>query len=123
MKKLTNRNTGIPMDYRLMKINDFIKGWINYFGIANAKRKLEDIDRWIRRRLRACIWKQWKKVKTRYRNLIKLGVSKVKAYQYANTRKSYWRISKSPILHKTLNNKYFKSIGLISLSNYYQIIK
>ena len=83
------------MDERLLKINDPIKGGINYFGIANAKRKLVELDQWIRRRLRACIWKQWKRVKARFRNLIKLGVPKYKAYEYANTRKGYWRISSS----------------------------
>ena len=119
---ITNRNRGISMDERVLKLNDSIKGWINYFGIANAKRKLVELDKWIRRRLRACIWKQWKRVKTRLKNLIKLGVSKCKAYEYANTRKGYWRISGSPILETTLNNKYFKSIGLMSLSNIYQVI-
>ena len=119
---ITNRNRGISMDLRILKLNDSIRGWINYFGIANAKRKLLELDQWIRRRLRACIWKQWKKVKTKLRNLIKLGVPKYKAYEYANTRKGYWRISNSPILETTLNNKYFKSIGLMSLSNIYQVI-
>ena len=122
VKFITNRNRGISMDLRLLKLNDSIKGWINYFGIADAKRKLMELDQWIRRRLRACIWKQWKKVKTKLRNLIKLGVPKYKAYEYANTRKGYWRISNSPILNATLNNKYFKCMGLISLSNIYQVI-
>lgn len=119
---ITNRNRGISIDLRVLKLNDSIKGWINYFGIANAKRKLEELDKWIRRRLRACMWKQWKRVKTKFRNLIKLGVPRYKAYEYANTRKGYWRISSSPILETTLNNKYFKSIGLMSLSNIYQVI-
>ena len=110
------------MDLRLLKLNNFIKGWINYFEIANAKRKLVELDKWIRRRLRACIWKQWKRVKTKLKNLIKLGVPKYKAWEFANTRKGYWRISNSPILEATLNNKYFKSIGLMSLSNIYQVI-
>ena len=122
VKFITNKNRGISMDLRLLKLNDSIKGWINYFGIADAKRKLRGLDQWIRRRLRACIWKQWKKVKTKLRNLIKLGVPKYKAYEYANTRKGYWRISNSPILNATLDNKYFKSIGLMSLSNIYQVI-
>lgn len=122
VKFITNRNRGISMDLRLLKLNDSIKGWINYFGIADAKRKLMELDQWIRRRLRACIWKQWKKVKTKLRNLIKRGVPKYKAYEYANTRKGYWRISNSPILNATLNNKYFKCMGLISLSNIYQVI-
>lgn len=121
VKSITNRNRGISMDDRLMRLNDSIKGWINYFGIANAKRKLMELDQWIRRRLRACIWKQWKKISTRHRNLVKLGINKWKAWEYANTRKGYWRISNSPILSKSLNNKYLESIGFVSLTQIYQI--
>lgn len=122
IRDITNRNRGISIDERILRLNDSIRGWINYFGIADAKRKLKILDSWIRRRLRACLWKQWKKTKTKYKNLIKLGISKSQAYQFANTRKGYWRISNSPILEATLNNKYFKSIGLMSLSNIYQVI-
>jgi len=122
MKFHTNRNKGIGMDYRLLKLNPIIIGWINYYGIANAHGKLIQLDQWIRRRLRACIWKQWKKVKTRYRNLIKLGIPRRKAYEYSNTRKGYWRISNSPILHKSITNKYLESLGFISLTNRYQKI-
>ena len=118
IREITNRNKGISMDYRLIKLNDMIIGWVNYFKIANASRKLMELDKWIRRRLRACMWKQWKKVRTRYRNLIKFGIPKPKAYQYANTRKGYWRISNSPILNKIFNNKYFETLGLISMTKY-----
>src|SRR3712207_7592889 len=76
-------------------INQLTIGWINYFGVAKANAKIQKIDSWIRRRLRSCIWKQWKKVKTRGRNLIKLGLPTHKAWEYANTRKGYWRISRS----------------------------
>ena len=118
---ITNRNRSMSISERLLKLNDSIRGWINYFGIVSAKAKLVELDRWIRRRLRACIWKQWKRVKTRFRNLIKLGVPKYKAYEYANTRKGYWRISNSPILNSTLDNRYFKNIGLMSLCQIYQM--
>lgn len=121
IREITNRNKGISMDYRLIKLNDMIIGWVNYFKIANASRKLMELDKWIRRRLRACMWKQWKKVRTRYRNLIKFGIPKPKAYQYANTRKGYWRISNSPILNKIFNNKYFEILGLISMTKVYQV--
>ena len=121
IREITNRNKGISMDYRLIKLNDMIIGWVNYFKIANASRKLMELDNWIRRRLRACMWKQWKKVRTRYRNLIKFGIPKPKAYQYANTRKGYWRISNSPILNKIFNNKYFEILGLISMTKVYQV--
>jgi group II intron reverse transcriptase/maturase len=116
---ITNRNKGISMDFRMMKLTDVIKGWINYYGIANAGARLTKLDQWIRRRLRACIWKQWKKVKTRYRNLIKLGIPKDKAYEYSNTRKGYWRISTSPILSKTITNKYLENLGYMSISQRY----
>lgn len=122
IKFLTNRNKGIGMDYRLLKLRQIIIGWINYYGIANAHGKLIQLDQWIRRRLRACIWKQWKKVKTRYRNLIKLGIPRQKAYEYSNTRKGYWRISNSPILHKSITNKYLEYLGFVSLTNRYQRI-
>ena len=121
IREITNRNKGISMDYRLIKLNDMIIGWVNYFKIANASRKLMELDKWIRRRLRVCMWKQWKKVRTRYRNLIKFGIPKPKAYQYANTRKGYWRISNSPILNKIFNNKYFEILGLISMTKVYQV--
>ena len=106
IKFYTNRNIGISMESRLKKLNQIMRGWINYYGIANAVAKLKELDKWIRRRLRACIWKQWKKISTRHRNLVKLGINKYKAWEYANTRKGYWRISKSPILSKSLNNIY-----------------
>lgn len=121
VKSITNRNRGISMDLRLLKLNDSIKGWINYFGIANAKRKLLELDKWIRRRLRACIWKQWKKIRTRYRNLVKLGIDNWKAWEYANTRKGHWKISGSQILSKSLHNKYLESIGFVSLTQTYQM--
>lgn len=122
IKFYTNRNIGISMESRLKKLNQIMMGWINYYGIANAVAKLKELDKWIRRRLRACIWKQWKKISTRHRNLVKLGINKYKAWEYANTRKSYWRISKSPILSKSLNNKYLESLGFVSLTQTYQMM-
>ena len=122
IKFYTNRNIGISMESRLKKLNQIMRGWINYYGIANAVAKLKELDKWIRRRLRACIWKQWKKISTRHRNLVKLGINKYKAWEYANTRKGYWRISKSPILSKSLNNKYLELLGFVSLTQTYQMM-
>ena len=122
IKFYTNRNIGISMESRLKKLNQIMMGWINYYGIANAVAKLKELDKWIRRRLRVCIWKQWKKISTRHRNLVKLGINKYKAWEYANTRKGYWRISKSPILSKSLNNKYLESLGFVSLTQTYQMM-
>lgn len=119
VKEITNRNKGISMEYRLFKLNQITVGWINYFGIAKAKSNIQNIEGWLRRRLRACIWKQWKLPRTKCKNLVKLGMDKYKAYQYSNTRKGYWRISNSPILSKTLTNKYLEKLGYMSISKRY----
>lgn len=79
-------------------------GWLEYFRLADMKNRLQRIDEWYRRRLRMCIWKCWKKVKTRFKNLLTCGIGKQKAWEWANTRKGYWRIADSAILHRALNN-------------------
>jgi RNA-directed DNA polymerase len=120
IKGVTSRSYSINMDLRIKKLNKITVGWVNYYGkLADAKGLLRKMDEWIRRRLRMCIWKQWKRVKTRNKNLVKLGISKQKAWEYANTRKGYWRVSKSPFIDKTLNNKLFERLKLKSLSAQY----
>lgn len=119
LKELTSRSNAMSMEYRLMKLKQVIVGWVNYFAIADIKGILITLDGWLRRRIRMCFWKQWKKIKTKNENLVKLGLGRNKAWQYANTRKSYWRTSNSPILTKTLTNKYLKKIGLVSISETY----
>lgn len=120
IREITNRNISMNFDYRIKKLNEITVGWVNYFKLADMKVKLLELDQWIRRRLRACIWKTWKMVKTRFRNLIKLGIPKDKAWEYANTRKGYWRISKSPILNKTVTNQRLINHGFKSLSSQYE---
>lgn len=119
LRELTSRSNAMSMEYRFRKLKQVIVGWVNYFAIADIKTILKTLDEWLRRRIRMCFWKQWKKIKTKYGNLVKLGLNKNKAWQYANTRKSYWRTSSSPILHKTLTNKHLKNIGLVSISETY----
>ena len=122
VREVTNRNKGISMSVRIQRLNQITTGWVNYFGLADARSRMKTLDEWIRRRLRACIWKQWKKIKTRHDNLVRLGIENRKAWEFANTRKGYWRISNSPILAATLTNKYFESIGYKSLSQRYLIV-
>lgn len=119
LKELTSRSNAMSMEYRFRKLKQVIVGWVNYFAIADIKGILKTLDGWLRRRIRMCFWKQWKKIKTKNENLVKLGLGKNKAWQYANTRKSYWRISNSPILAKTLTNEHLKKIGLVSISETY----
>ena len=122
IREITNRNKGISMEHRLKRLNEITVGWLNYFSIAKAKTRIRSLDEWIRRRLRACIWKQWKKVKTKFINLKKLGINKQKAWEYANTRKGYWRISNSPIVELTITNAYLEKLGYKSISKRYQLI-
>jgi group II intron reverse transcriptase/maturase len=123
IRKITNRNVSMNFDYRMKKLNEVLVGWVNYYKLADMKKRLKNLDEWIRRRLRACIWKTWKKVKTRFKNLKKLGVNKYKAWEHANTRKGYWRISNSPILNCTITNEKLKRRGYKSLSSQYHKIR
>ena len=119
IRKITSRSNAKSMETRYTKLEQVIRGWVNYFKIANIGKIVQKLDEWIRRRIRMCYWKQWKKIKTKYDNLVKLGIEDYKAWEYANTRKSYWRISNSPILARSLNNKTLERLGYLSLSSVY----
>lgn len=119
LKKITGRSNAMSMEYRAVKLKQTITGWINYFKLADLKGTLRELDKWLRRRLRLCYWKQWKKIKTKHDNLVKLGLDSFKAWEYANTRKGYWRISNSPVLARTLSNNYLKEQGFITLTESY----
>ena len=119
VREITSRSYSISMEARIARLNQITTGWVNYFSIAKAKAIIKSLDEWIRRRIRMCHWKQWKKPKTKIKNLITLGIPKDKAYEWGNTRKGYWRIANSPILARSLTNIYFKSISYQSLSERY----
>jgi RNA-directed DNA polymerase len=120
VKVLTSRSNGMSNELRAMKLRRYIMGWINYFKIADLKSVLKVTDEWMRRRIRMIYWKQWKRVRTRFKILQSFGVQKQKAWEYANTRKGYWRISNSPILNKSLRNDVLKGFGYLSFSEYYR---
>ena len=120
IKKITSRRKPTSTQERIEQINKITRGWINYFSIAKSKSKIEEIDGWIRRRLRMCEWKLWKRIRTRLRKLMELGIEATRAKMYANTRKGYWHTAGSPILTTTLTNKYFEGIGYKSLLTQYK---
>ncbi len=120
IKELTSRSNGMSNKLRAIKLRRYVMGWVNYFKIADMKRMLADMDRWMRRRIRMIFWKQWKRVRTRFKMLKSLGIQKQKAWEYANTRKGYWRISNSPILSKSLSNDVIKGLGFLFFSEYYR---
>lgn len=120
IKELTSRSNGIGEKARVEKLRSYIIGWVNYFKIADMKGLLTSTDKWMRRRVRMIYWKQWKRVKTRFAKLQSLGMPKQKAWEYANTRKGYWRISNSPVLSLTLGNKVLSGLGYLFFSEYYR---
>lgn len=122
LKQLTSRRWGISTSYRIFKLKQLIIGWVNYFKIGKMKSICKELDGHIRFRLRMCIWKQWKRVRTRYKNLQKLGIPKGKAWEWANTRKGYARVARSYILHRAITIERLKRFGLVSLLDQYQLV-
>ncbi len=123
VREVLSRSNGKSTDQRIKELTRKIIGWVNYFGLADMKNNAANLDEWIRRRLRMCIWKQWRKVRTRFKNLQNLGLDKQVAWMFSNTRKGYWRISNSPILSRTLTNQYLASLGFVSISQKYSMLR
>lgn len=119
LKELTFRSNGWGKAKRKEALNQYVRGWVNYFKMADVKSLLRDMDYWYRRRLRMCIWKEWKRIRTKGKMLMKLGLTKYKAWQYANTRKSYWHTANSFILTRTITTQRLKKAGYLFLLDYY----
>lgn len=119
LRKITSRRRGISMEHRIEAVNGFVRGWVGYFHIADTPRPLENLDSWLRRRLRQVRWKEWKQPATRRRNLIALGVPPREAREWASSGKGYWRISGSTPLHVALPNTYWRELGLVGFSDEY----
>ena len=119
LKELTGRSNGMGYEKRRLVLSEYVRGWIGYYHLANMKRFLGDTDEWLRRRIRMCIWKAWKKPKTKVANLIKCGIDKRRAYMWGNTRLGYWRIADSPILKIAISNANLKLKGYPCLLDSY----
>jgi len=119
IREITNPTWSISMNERIQRLNQYLTGWIGYYALADTPSVLEGLEEWIRRRLRLCLWLQWKRVRTRIRELKALGLKKSQAKEIANTRKGAWRTTKTPHLHKALGNAYWQSQGLMSLTQRY----
>lgn len=119
IKAITSRKRAWSMDYRYLKLRQVITGWVSYFGLADMKGITRNLDEWTRRRIRMCYWKQWKRIKTKHDNLVRLGIDPSKAWEFANTRKGYWRTANSPILARTFTNKRLSQEGYLSFTERY----
>ena len=111
LKELTSHSNGWGYAKRKQKLEEHIRGWIGYYHLANMRRFLMETDEWLRRRLRMCIWKSWKRVKTRIANLVKCGIAKYQAYIWGNSRLGYWRIAGSYVLCRAITNEKLSKAG------------
>ncbi len=117
VREITNRSRPIPMEVRIRLLNQYTVGWVSYFRLASMKNHCERFDQWIRRRLRMCQWKQWKRVKTRIRELRALGVPEWACFVMANSRRGPWEMSMN--LNNALPASYWEAKGLKSMLSRY----
>ena len=115
VKELTGRSWGVSMEYRIEKLSEYLRGWMAYFSLSEYYSPVPILDEWIRRRLRMCYWKQWKRCRKRVGELLKLGVSERQAVLTALSRKSYWHLSRTMATQWGLNDAWLKSQGLVSV--------
>lgn len=117
IRELTRRNNGWSNEYRRQRLAEYVRGWINYYSMADMKGLMTETDEWLRRKIRTIYWKQWKRVRTRYRNLRALKLPEWQVHKLANSRVGYWRMGQA--LSCALTNKIIAQLGYISMLDYY----
>ena len=123
VREITKRNRGISIQAVIKRLNEYLQGALGYYALADMKGFLKDLSGWIQRKLRVIIWKQCKRTKTRFKELRKLGLSIEATKKIVSSRKGYWRLVKTPQLHKVTGTAYFKSLGLVNLVERYSLIR
>jgi group II intron reverse transcriptase/maturase len=122
LKQITKRSRGVSLDKVLEEVKLSMRGWVNYYGIAEIKSFLQQTDMWLRRRIRMYIWKQWKKPKTRIKELIKLGATADEAKRISYSRKGYWHSVQTWEVKSKLSNKRLETLGLLNLTKCFESI-
>jgi len=122
IKKLTSRKQAKSAEGILVVLKRYTTGWLGYYSIADMKSKIQEINEWMRRRIRQIFWKQWKKIRMKHDNLRRLGIPDKKAWEWANSRLGYWRIAGSWILTRSLTNEYLASIGYDDIAKRYEAL-
>ncbi|MBR3196162.1 MAG: group II intron reverse transcriptase/maturase, partial [Clostridia bacterium] len=106
----------------LEKIKVYVRGWMNYYGIASMKNAIDELNGWLYRRIRMCIWKQWKRPRTKRRHLISLGIPEYFAHMAANSRKGYWSTVNTTTVKRALSKERLARAGVYDLANAYQSV-
>jgi RNA-directed DNA polymerase len=115
VKRYTSRSWGVSMSHRLGAMRRYVRGWMNYYGISEYYRPLPGLDEWLRRRVRMCYWKQWRRPRTRMRELIRLGTHRRTAIVTGRSRKGYWRLSRTMATQTGMTNAWLTQQGLVSI--------
>lgn len=115
VKELTGRSWGVSMAYRLGKLSEYLRGWMAYFRRSESYSPVPELDEWIRRRIRMCYWKQWKRCRKRVGELLKLGVNERQAVMTALSRKRYGPLSRTKATQMGLTDAWLKSQGWVSV--------
>ena len=123
LRELTKRNRGRNVRQVMAEVKRYMLGWLNYYAIASMKKTMTEWSGWLRRRFRMYIWKQWKKPKTRFRNLLKLGIPKKYAWMAANSRRGYWFTVETGAVKRAITNERLASAGYLDLSLAYESIQ
>ncbi len=122
IRQLTRRTRSGKLEDILSEVNRYIRGWIAYFRLAATPSVYQELDEWIRRKLRQLLWKRWKRGRTRYRELMKLGVPAERAALGAGG-KSPWRMSRTPVINEALSNTFWRNSGLESIAERYNQLR
>jgi group II intron reverse transcriptase/maturase len=120
LKSITSRSNGMGYAKRKEALKEYLRGWTEYYNLADMGSRVKVIDQWLRRRIRMCIWKAWKRPGTRVANLIKCGVPKQKAYEWGNTSKGYWHIANSWIATRATPDDALHRAGYAWIGCYYK---
>jgi RNA-directed DNA polymerase len=115
LRGLTSRRWRVSMEYRIERVNMYLRGWMGYYGISKLYGPIPELDSWLRRRIRMCYWKQWRRPRTRIGNLLKLGTPRSHAFSTGLSRKGYWRLSRTLATHTGMTNEWLAQQGLLSI--------
>lgn len=115
VKRLTGRSWFVSMEYRMKKLAEYLRGWMNYYGISEYYRPIPEIDHWLRRRVRMCHWKQWRYVRTRVRNLLRMGTKPNVAIPMSFSRKGPWKCARTLATQTGMTNQWLTNQGLLSV--------
>jgi RNA-directed DNA polymerase len=123
IKVLSRRSRGISLDRMIQQLNIYLRGWMQYYRSIETSKTLSNLDRWIRRRLRCFMAKQWiRNCHTRYKNLVALGVYAKNAASFAVSRRGPWAMSNMKSMKVAMPNRFFEERGLLSLSNQHRLV-